>query len=259
LAFIEREQWPQVNFDVLLQNPFFLSPDKNPPAEIVYDGPASAKVDETILPLFANGGKGPERMDFACLGNFLSVHFQLGLNWRFYRSNIQNWHGPELAFEKGLMMGAFMPRASTTTTDEVCPSRNAEKKEVAMSINGSSSDLPSSDIARLTILVKKLRQECDDTRLAVKALASKLTVLASIIGVMAIAIVVLLTLAVLGENPLQKLQRGGDGNDEERPSLQEQLKKAKPAKPNKIGNANTASVSTAAIPESQTNTIEKAK
>ena len=31
LVFIERELWWHVNFDILLQNPFFLSPD-NPPA-----------------------------------------------------------------------------------------------------------------------------------------------------------------------------------------------------------------------------------
>jgi len=226
LVFIEREQWPQINFDVLLQNPFFLSPDKNPPLEIVYDGPASTKVDETILPLFANGGKGPERMDFACLGNFLSVHFQLGLNWRFYRSNIENWRGPELVFEKNLMFGTFTSRPTAGITEAARSVGNGEKKENTMVLNDSISDLPNPDVAKLYRTMKCMRQDIENNRGQIQAMALKIKLLTVAVAVVVVltlctAVLVLFSTGVLGHAQQE------DGKDDSLPKLEERLNKRK--------------------------------
>jgi len=241
LAFIEREQWPQVNFDVLLQNPFFLTPDKNPPAEIVYDGPASAKVDETILPLFANGGKGPERMDFAYLGNFLSVHFQLGLNWRFYRSNIKNWHGPELVFEKSLMFGAFAPRTVTTGIDKAPSVNNGERKENAMALNDSTPDLPSSEVAKFSVKVKCMRQDIDANRGQLQAMTQKVKLL-TIAVVALLTINICLVAFVLFTSGVLSRVKQHDEKDDSLPKLEERLNKRK------AKNGSLADVSTTNIP-----------
>ena len=227
LVFIEREQWAQINFDVLLQNPFFLSPDKNPPAEITYDGPASAKVDETVLSLFANGGKGPERMDFACLGNFLSVHFQLGLHWRFYRSNLQNWRGPELVFEKNPMFGAFAPRMTSAGMDKSSSVSDGERKEKTMALNDSSSNLPSSEVAKFSVKVKCMRQDIDTNRGQLQILAQKIKILTiAVVALLAINVGIVV-LVLFASGMLSRVQQH-DEKDDSLLKLEERLNRRKP-------------------------------
>lgn len=226
LVFIERELWSQVNFDILLQNPFFLSPDKNPPAEITYDGPASAKVDETVLSLFANGGKGPERMDFACLGNFLSAHFQLGLHWRFYQSNLQNWRGPELVFEKNPMFGAFAPRMTSAGMDKSSSVNDGERKEKTMALNDSSSNLPSSEVAKFSVKVKCMRQDIDANRGQIQILAQKIKILTiAVVALLAINVGIVV-LVLFASGMLSRVQQH-DEKDDSLPKLEERLNKRK--------------------------------
>lgn len=226
LVFIEREQWSQVNFDVLLQNPFFLSPVKNPPVEIPYDGPASAKVDEAVLSLFGNGGKGPERMDFACLGNFLSVHFQLGLNWRFYRSNIRNWHGPELVFEKSLMFGGFSPRTANANVDKAPPVNNCERKDNKMALADSTPDLPSSDVAKFSVMVKCMRQDIDANRGQLQVMAQKIKIMTIAIAALLVINIGLVALVLFNSGMLGRMQQQDD-KDDSRSKLEEKPNKRK--------------------------------
>jgi hypothetical protein len=123
VAFVPKEHWTNVDFDALLRSRFFLQPDKDPPREIEYAGPRSAKVGQSVRESFANDGDGPDQMDFNCLGDFLADPSTRGKRWRFYRSNIPNWRGKKIEFEKGTVLVSMSKdraggRVSTRAADQ---------------------------------------------------------------------------------------------------------------------------------------------
>lgn len=112
VAFIPRKDWSKVDFKELLKDTFFSVPNRTPPEEIVYSGVESSTVEESIVALFQKGAC-PKNIDFSYLGNFLSKYNQLGLNWRFFRSNVVAWHGKEIVFEENRL---WQVCASTTVS-----------------------------------------------------------------------------------------------------------------------------------------------
>ncbi len=104
-AFVNRADWPNINFDELLKDSFFHRPSRQLPGEIIYQGGGSAQVSNSVLDRFRDGGPGPRAMDFSCLGNFLSQYYYMGMDWRFYRSNSILWHGPDIVFTKPILVG----------------------------------------------------------------------------------------------------------------------------------------------------------
>ena len=198
VAFVPEGHWTNVNFDALLQNRFFLQPDKDPPREIEYAGPGSAKVGQSVRESFANDGDGPDQMDFNCLGDFLADPSTRGKRWRFYRSNIPNWRGKKIEFEKGTVLGSMSKdhaegRVSSRAADQaggrVSP-RASDQPEGRVSSRAADSDALEAD-------PKDLRQKMADGKRSIGEHAHQIAELTRRVSQLTLCVYALLVMVAI--------------------------------------------------------------
>lgn len=112
---------------------------------------------ESVVALFQKGAC-PKNIDFSYLGDFLSKYNQLGLNWRFFRSNIAAWHGKEIVFEENRL---WQVCASTTVSRYAsinAPQPTAQTRSFAQNVARTEKDsFLSTEVAPSTKLTAKKR------------------------------------------------------------------------------------------------------
>ena len=200
VAFVPRESWPDVDFDALLQDRFFRQPEKCPPAEVEYAGPGSAHVGASVLALFANGGSGPESLDFACLGDFLRIPSNRGKRWRFYRTNIPTWRDRKIEFDKASVFdfmsranapGVSVPAKPAPLSRPPAPPRYVEPiRPSASPASAEKPDLPSADFVKLATAIRQLRQETAESRRQVAELTRGVCGLSFLLALLCAAVAV---------------------------------------------------------------------
>lgn len=201
VAFVPRESCPDVDFDALLADRFFRQPEKCPPSEVEYAGPGSAHVGAAVLASFVNGGRGPESLDFACLGDFLSIPSNRGKRWRFYRTNIPNWRDRKIEFDRGNLFDDFMARSGSsgvpaaakpaTLSRPPAPPRYVEPiRPSASPASAESSELPSAEFVKLATAIRQLRQEAAESRRQVAELTRGVCGLSFLLALLCAAVAV---------------------------------------------------------------------
>ena len=158
VAFIPREDWSKVHFKHFLEkDAFFSVPNRTPPEEIAYSGPESSVVEESVVASFQKGAC-PKNIDFSCLGDFLSKYNQLGLNWRFFRSNVAAWHGKEIVFEENRLWQVCASTTMSRYASINAPQPTVQTRSFAQNVARTEKDsFLSAEVAPSTELTAKKR------------------------------------------------------------------------------------------------------
>lgn len=117
---------------------------------------------ESVVALFQKGAC-PKNIDFSYLGDFLSKYNQLGLNWRFFRSNVVAWHGKEIVFEENRLWQVCASTAVSRCASINAPQPTVQTRSFAQNVARAekdsflSTEIASTEIAPSTKLTAKKR------------------------------------------------------------------------------------------------------